>query len=203
MPRRRGLSCHPGAQAAPQQPEMFAVQLGRVGTQQGCRMNRADHRLAVVLVQARPRKADVGRVARAFDDLPPGLRVAFERAGDDRVERNAARGEPLAQSPALPAAEFAQHIVVGRAERGLTMANQIEMSHAVHSRPRTMPEPVAPASAGPLLRWKTDQGCTPRLCCARSKSACRCWRWNNSWSRVTCCCNCRSCTRFCCCRICC
>jgi len=67
-------------QAVAQQPEVVAVQFGRVGLLQLVRMDRGNHGFTVVLVQAGP--GGGGEVPlRAFGNAGPGFRMPAQRAG--------------------------------------------------------------------------------------------------------------------------
>jgi hypothetical protein len=57
------------------------------------------------------------------------LRVPAQRAAQHRVEAHAVAGEPCAQAFALARAEGAELVIVGRAERGLAVAHEVERSH--------------------------------------------------------------------------
>ncbi len=108
---------------------MVAVHLGRGGLFQLVRMDGRDDGLAVVFVQAGPLER-FGFQLHAFGDALPGFGVAAQRAGDDGVERHALAGEILPEAQALPVAEIAQAVVVFSAERGLAVADEVEVSHA-------------------------------------------------------------------------
>ena len=66
---------------------------------------------------------------QAVFDPGQGLRVAAQRAGEHGIEAQAMGAEPRAQALALLPAERAQLVVVGRAERGLAVAHEVEASH--------------------------------------------------------------------------
>ena len=108
---------------------MLAIQLGGVGLGQRFGVDGMDHRFAVVLVQARPDQGHQ-RCIQALGKTGQRLRVALQRPGQHRVELQAAFAPIAAQRHTLLMAQRAELVVVGRAERGLTVADEVESSHA-------------------------------------------------------------------------
>ncbi|MDT4832631.1 hypothetical protein FQZ97_661940 [compost metagenome] len=103
---------------------MGAVGLRAVGLLQRVRVDAADHRGAVVFVQARPDQG-LGVQARSAGDAGPGLGVALECAGEHCVKAQAALGPVAAQAFALALAERAELVVVVGAKRGLAVAHKV------------------------------------------------------------------------------
>ncbi|MNT68808.1 hypothetical protein D3C72_2070700 [compost metagenome] len=108
---------------------MRAVALGSVGRAQGLGVDGTDQRMAVVFVQARQLQ-HFGRDLQAFGNALQRLRVAAQRAGDDRVKLHAPSAPVFAQPHPLLSAARTQLVVVCSAKRGLAVAHEVEGSHA-------------------------------------------------------------------------
>src|SRR6218665_1138891 len=85
-------------------------------------------RPAVVLVEPWPDQG-LGNLAQAFGDAGQGLRMALQRTGQHGIEALTARTPVLAELHALLMAQRAQLVIVGGAERGLAVANEVESAH--------------------------------------------------------------------------
>ena len=109
-------------------------------------MDRGDHRVAVVFVQAIPGQV-LTRAVHALQDAFHRLLLALQRSGDQAVEVDALVREIFAQAHALLVAELAELVVVVGAERGLAMSNEIKGSHAMRFWRRRRGAEVAPATA--------------------------------------------------------
>ncbi len=103
---------------------MVAVKLGRVGLLQRLRVDAADHRVGVVLVQARHHQR-LQRQAGALGDAGPGLRVAAQRTRDHGVEAQPALGPVAPQSLRLALAQLAELVVIGGTEGGLSVPHEV------------------------------------------------------------------------------
>ena len=125
-------AAHPLRQAVAQQAEVRPVALGRGRVAQAglapAGQHRADDRMAVVFVQARPFQRGL-RPAGALRDGVPGLGMALQRAADDGIEAQAAFGPVAAQALALALAQFAELVVVFGPEGGLAVTDKVERSH--------------------------------------------------------------------------
>ncbi len=93
-------------------------------------MDGGDDRFAVVLVEAGPRQHVVALEIKALGDAFPRLAMALQRAGDDGIELHAALTPVLTEANSLAMSEFAQVVIVGSAETGLSVAHEVEGSHA-------------------------------------------------------------------------
>ena len=104
------------------------VELRRIGFLQLFRMDCRDDRFTVVLIETRPGqrwKDDAGASA----DRCMGLDLALQRSGQRGIEPDALACEIFAKSMALLLAKRAELVVVFRAERGLTVADEVEGAH--------------------------------------------------------------------------
>ena len=91
-------------------------------------MNAGNHRRAIVFIQTAQHQRCVVQV-RALRDAGAGLDVAAQAAGDGGFKNNAFGGEVLAQAQALPLTQSAQLVVIGSAERGLRVSDEVKLSH--------------------------------------------------------------------------
>ncbi len=115
---------HPLREAVAQQAEVVTVELGCVRLLQRLRVDAADHRVGVVLVQARHHQR-LQRQARALGDAGPGLFVAAQRARDHGVEAQPTFGPVAPQSHRLALAQLAELVIVGGAEGGLAVPHEV------------------------------------------------------------------------------
>ena len=119
---------HPLRKTIAQQSEMVPVQLRRIGFLQLFRMNCRDDRFAVVLIEAWPGQRwqyDSG----AGTDGGMGLDLALQGSGQRGIEPDALACKIFAKAMALLLAKRAELVIVIRAERGLTMADEVEGAH--------------------------------------------------------------------------
>jgi hypothetical protein len=129
-----------------QRAEVALVALRRADVLDEIGPQRAHQRLAFVFVQAgqHPR---LGQRAVAVGEGGERLRVAPQRAAQHRFEDHAAFGEPGTERLALARPEFAELVVVGGAERGLTVAHEVEHSHGARFSRAGRRRAVAAATA--------------------------------------------------------
>jgi len=104
---------------------------GVMGGGQRAAVHRAHQRLAVVFVESGHRQRVVVLALQPGLDAGQRLALAPERTGDHGIEDDARGCKPLPEALALALSERAQLVVVGSAERGLAVADEVERAHGL------------------------------------------------------------------------